>query len=237
MSNTNAQNSAVPKVHSHNDYHQDIPFWKAYIAGAESIEADIYLLDSTLFVTHHKSEIVPNRTLDVLYLDPLNTILALGFKFRPITLLIDIKSEPYSTLKALDILLEKYPNIVNHPVLKIVVSGSRPTPCDFKNYPNYIYFDYQSRNQLPHCGALEKIGMISFNFRIFSKWDGIGALKKEDRKIIQTVVKEAHIMKKPIRFWATPDTEQAWKILAALGVDYINTDLPMQCVRIFENQQ
>lgn len=31
-------------------------------------------------------------------------------------------------------------------------------------------------------------------------------------------------LNKPIRFWATPDTQLSWKALMEMGVDYINTD-------------
>lgn len=236
LTNAHAQQLSIPKVHSHNDYHQGIPFWTAYIAGAASIEADIFLLDSTLFVTHHKREIIRNRTLKTLYLDPLNTILELGFESRPLVLLIDVKSEPYATLDALVTLLKDYPELINHPQLEIIISGSRPKPCEFKNYPPFLLFDYQSREPLPSCGALEKIGMISFSFRTFSRWDGNGPLPDEDRTKLNARIQEAHRMKKSIRFWATPDTVTAWEVLASLGVDYINTDAPMQCVRFFENR-
>ncbi len=36
-----AQNTT--KIHSHNDYNQNIPFWNAYASGANSLEADIFL--------------------------------------------------------------------------------------------------------------------------------------------------------------------------------------------------
>lgn len=35
-----AQN--LPYVHSHNDYSQDVPFWNAFSAGANSIEVDVF---------------------------------------------------------------------------------------------------------------------------------------------------------------------------------------------------
>ena len=231
-----AQDPNIPKVHSHNDYNQEIPFWNAYIAGASSIESDIFLQDSTLYVTHHKSEIIPDRTLNALYLDPIATIIKLGFKFRPITLLIDIKSEPYATLKALETLLNEYPNIISHPGITFIISGSRPRPCDYRNHPSYMLFDHQSKGPFPDCLESEKIGMISFNFRSFSRWDGMDTLSRQDKDTIKRQVELAHHLGKPIRFWATPDTEKAWKVLASLGIDFINTDLPMQCVQFYNNR-
>ncbi|MEJ7912232.1 MAG: alkaline phosphatase, partial [Chitinophagaceae bacterium] len=37
-------------------------------------------------------------------------------------------------------------------------------------------------------------------------------------------VSRAHALKKPIRFWAAPDSPNAWYTLMGLDVDYINTD-------------
>ena len=45
------------KVHSHNDYEQELPFWYAYSNGAASIEADVFLKNGTLYVTHAENEI------------------------------------------------------------------------------------------------------------------------------------------------------------------------------------
>ena len=45
-----AQNSY--KIHSHNDYAQELPFWYAYSSGASSIEADIFLRNNELYVAH-----------------------------------------------------------------------------------------------------------------------------------------------------------------------------------------
>ena len=57
------------------------------------------------------------------------------------------------------------------------------------------------------------------------------------------MVEKAHDFRKPFRFWATPDSKTAWKSMVNLGVDYVNTDQPFECVtyvnslskRVFEN--
>jgi len=38
------------------------------------------------------------------------------------------------------------------------------------------------------------------------------------------VVEVSHQMKKPFRFWATPDTKEAWRMLMDIQTDFINTD-------------
>jgi alkaline phosphatase len=49
-------------VHSHNDYEQKVPFWYALGAGAKSIEADVYLVDNNLYVSHEQQEYSKERT-------------------------------------------------------------------------------------------------------------------------------------------------------------------------------
>ena len=53
----------MPLIHSHNDYAQERPFWGAYEAGADSIEADVYLVDGDLLVAHTRKELKKENTL------------------------------------------------------------------------------------------------------------------------------------------------------------------------------
>ena len=87
------------------------------------------------------------------------------------------------------------------------------------------------KKNINRADVLDKIHLISFNFRLISRWNGRNSLAKEDLNRIKLMIEKAHQMGKPIRFWATPDTPLAWSLLAKLGVDYINTDNPGDCVR------
>lgn len=59
------------RIHSHNDYAQKRPFWGAYEAGADSIEADVFLVDGELLVAHSRKDLKKENTLRRLYLEPL----------------------------------------------------------------------------------------------------------------------------------------------------------------------
>jgi len=50
-------------IHSHNDYAQKRPFWGAYEAGADSIEADVFLVDGELLVAHSRKGLKKENTL------------------------------------------------------------------------------------------------------------------------------------------------------------------------------
>ena len=215
------------KIHSHNDYLQNMPFWDAYAHGAQSIEVDVYLKNDTLFATHDEKDIIKNHTIESLYFNPLDKVLELQLeKIQEFQLLIDIKSEPYSTLSKIVSVLGKYPSITDSPGITMVISGNRPKPEEYKNYPPYIMFDYQSLDDIPQDDTWEKVALISLPFYKFSRWNGKGRLTAEDLQKVKATIDKAHSFQKPFRFWATPDSKTAWKAFHDLGVDYINTDMP-----------
>ncbi|WP_308993918.1 hypothetical protein QLS71_014105 [Mariniflexile litorale] len=222
------------KIHSHNDYEQLIPFWKAYNCGLSSIEVDVFLKDNTLYATHTENIIKPNNTFESLYLKPLSKVYSthLGNEHN-LQLLIDLKSEAYSTLEAIESVLKKYPKLTNNPKLTFVISGYRPLVKDYKNYPNYILFDYQSLDPIP-TESFNKIALISLSFGKFSSWDGIENVSKSDLNNIKALVNQAHTLNKPFRFWGAPDTKLAWKTFNTMGVDFINTDHPLECSTYFK---
>ncbi|WP_209329126.1 alkaline phosphatase [Lunatimonas salinarum] len=220
------------KIHSHNDYIRNAPFWEAYANGLESIEADVILMDGELYVAHEKESISKERTLRSLYLEPIRQAYALHIQQRkPFQLLIDIKTEAYSTLKIIQEQLEEYPEIFGingqKAMATAVISGNRPKPQDYQKYPDHILFDYQSITETANL-PLEKIALFSLSFRGFSDWNGKGRLIDEHEENLLKAIAVAHSFGKPFRFWATPDSKTAWKALKELGVDYINTDMPFQ---------
>ena len=224
------------KIHSHNDYKQELPFWEAYNCGLNSIEADVYLKNGMLYVTHSKNEIDVNSTLENMYLIPLQKTVASHLKGAcELQILIDIKSEAYSTLKAIGNVLIKYPSLINGSKLVFVVSGNRPAPKDYGNYPDYIQFDYQSLDPIPES-TWNKVALISLSFNLFSSWNGIGEFPESDLKKVKLVLVKAHSYHKPFRFWGTPDTHLAWQAFYDLGVDFINTDHPSECSQYFKKQ-
>ncbi|KAK8184679.1 hypothetical protein BC567DRAFT_191495 [Phyllosticta citribraziliensis] len=77
---TDLTRAIIPKAcHSHNDYWQDVPFWKALSYGSISIEGDVWYINGTLYVTsqlgHDTSALTPQRTLYSLYIEPILHVL------------------------------------------------------------------------------------------------------------------------------------------------------------------
>ncbi|MFK5973384.1 MAG: alkaline phosphatase [Flavobacteriaceae bacterium] len=215
------------KIHSHNDYLQNVPFWNAYANGLNSIEVDIFLKNDTLFATHSEFDIKKGHTIENLYLRPIQQAIALQFgELKELQLLVDIKSDAHATLKKLIAVLERYPEIIRNNNIAIVISGNRPPVDTYLNYPDYIQFDYQSLNKINNKKVWDKIALISLNFSAFSPWNGKGRLTADDHEKVKAIIDKAHSYDKPFRFWATPDSKTAWRAFTDMGVDFINTDMP-----------
>ena len=80
-----SEHSNKLRIHSHNDYEQDIPFWTAYKNGLNSIEIDLFLKNDSLYVTHSESEIIAERTIEQLYLNPLSKVASSQFGIKKTT--------------------------------------------------------------------------------------------------------------------------------------------------------
>lgn len=231
--------------HSHNDYHQLKPLLNAYNAGMGSIEADIFIRHGQLFVAHDTVAIQLEATLKNLYLEPLSIFYSKSGN-RPysdasmnLQLVIDIKEDYQHVLPRLISELETYNDVFdskkNKNAIRILISGDVPLPAQFKNYPDYIFFD--GRPNIKYTKAqLKRIAMISMDLKKGSTWKGIGNPSEADMAKLKAVITSAHRQHKPFRFWATPDSPNTWMVLESLGVDWINTDQPESLREFYLNK-
>ena len=223
-----AQQYSSANIHSHNDYAGKLPFYEAYSNEAGVIEADVFLVNNELPVAHTSKEITTYNTLRSLYLDPLsNKLKYLAGKAysdnKPLILMIDVKSEADATLKVIAQQLKMYPELISNKNLKVVISGNRPSPANWKEYPEYIYFDGRlNENYSPE--QLSRVEMISEDLKEITVWNGKGVLTQADSEKVQAVIKKVHDQNKKIRFWGTQDNVNTWMTLMNLSVDYIATD-------------
>lgn len=225
------------QIFAHNDYAKTRPFVDAYEQRADFIEADVWLQDGKLVVSHEK----PTRqlpTLDSLYLQPIARLFQ-QYKDRPssdrdytFSLVIDIKENPAEVIPKLLAMLQAnlvcFNRMANAKAVQVIISGSRPRIDTFLDYP-LLQFDGRP-SEVYDQETLQRVAMISDNFQSYSRWDGLGDLSSEDRDKLKRVVKRAHSDNKPFRFWAAPDTPNSWKQLRKLGVDIINTDKVSEAV-------
>ncbi len=217
------------QIHAHNDYQQPIPFLNAYSLRVGSIEADVFFKNNILFVAHEPQEIAPDRTLEALYLKPLqaqirkNKGTAYPDKKAELQLLIDLKTAGATTLPALVKLLGSYPEIINNPTIKIIISGEKPVPTSWADFPAFIHFD-GTPGQHYNSAQSQRVGLISASFRKYTAWNGKGKIVAAELIKIQRLIDSVHHLNQKLRFWATPDNVNTWKTLMQLGVDYIGTD-------------
>src|SRR4030095_11776928 len=68
---TAAEPTPLLNAHAHNDYEHTRPLLDALDRGFCSIEGDVWLIGGQLLVAHDRGKTKPGRTLQALYLDPL----------------------------------------------------------------------------------------------------------------------------------------------------------------------
>ena len=201
----------------------------AYNTGFGSIEADIYLMDSVLYVAHDRRELLHKIKLEAEYLIPVMKCLEKN-NGRPyedqgkkLQMLIDIKTDSIGTLNALIILLKKYPALIQSKSVSWVITGNRPDESLFTSFPDFILFDGEL-NKNYSKEALSKISLMSDDLKYYSLWNGKNNLPQKDFSILKSAVNKSHLLGKPVRFWDAPDEPNAWHWFMLLQVDFINTD-------------
>ncbi|HBC79766.1 MAG TPA: alkaline phosphatase [Bacteroidales bacterium] len=220
-------------AHSHNDYENTPPFSLAYENHFGSIEADIWAVNGELFVSHNEKDIIPSRTLDSLYIRPIVRIFrqngGRAWTDNPGTfqLLIDLKTPVEPTLSLLIQKLIQYPEVfnpqINKNAIRIVITGNRPMPAEFINYPAFVFFDGNVALKY-NKKQLKRIALYSENFRNFSSWNGEGEINEKENIRLKSVIDSVHSMKKKIRYWNAPDDNNSWNIFMSMKIDFINTD-------------
>ncbi|MDA6070452.1 alkaline phosphatase [Flavobacterium sp. AC] len=234
-----AQEYSSSNIHSHNDYASKLPFYEAYSNEAGVIEADVFLVNNELFVAHTSKEINPQNTLKTQYLDPLTIKLkSLGGKAyqgnKPLILMIDIKTEGDATLRLIAQQLKTYPDIISNKNIKVVISGNRPSLANWKDYPEFIYFDGRL-NENYSAEQLSRVEMISEDLKEITIWNGKGVMTQTDAEKVQSIIKKVHDQNKKVRFWATQDNVNTWMTLMNLKVDFIGTDNVAELTHFINN--
>lgn len=229
-------------IHSHNDYAQRVPFYQAYAQQVSSIEADVFLHDGQLLVGHDVEDLRADMTFEALYVEPIVTLFARngGRAFRDsdqtLQLMVELKSETDPTLRAVAALLGRWPEVfdpeVNPAAVRVAVTGRVPAPEAFDRYPRFLGFDGAwDADYTPE--QLERIALISTNFRDFSQWNGTGTIIPAEKERLEQVIDRAHEQGKPVRFWNAPEGTTVYYTFYDMGIDYINTDNPEVCAAFF----
>ncbi|GAB4099843.1 phosphatidylinositol-specific phospholipase C/glycerophosphodiester phosphodiesterase family protein [Sinomonas halotolerans] len=232
----------LEQAHAHNDYEHARPLFDALGHGFTSVEADVWLVDGELLVAHDREDVKPGRTLESLYLEPLEDLVHHnGHSVYPgwdgtFQLLIDIKSDAETTYAAVEEALADHPSILTRythgesipgPV-QAVVSGNRPLATMAAAERRFGFYDGRATD-LAAGPAPELMPLVSNNWTKLFTWQGVGPMPAAERERLHAYVDLAHSKGYAVRFWATNDVpgparDALWTELLDAGVDHINTD-------------
>jgi hypothetical protein len=227
---------ALPGAHAHNDYEHDRPLLDALSYGFTSVEADVYLVDGQLLVAHDREDLKPDRTLASLYLDPLKRLSNGKRSIFPtgetLTLLIDFKTEAeptYATLRAMlgsyrDMLTSFEGDSIKTNAVTIIISGNRPREILASEISRLAAYDGRLADLGKKNLPVGFMPLVSDNWNNHFTWKGVGEFPADQRAKLRSILQQTHAEHRKLRFWATPDSEAAWRILHEAGVDLINTD-------------
>jgi len=230
------------RTHAHNDYEHTRPLLDALDQGFCSVEADIYLVDGELLVGHDRKDLVPGKTLEKLYLDPLMERVKAHHghvyeKKAPVILLVDIKTDGEAVYAELRKRLPKYRKMLTEykesdsatPVkaraITVILSGDRPIETLKKEKQRFAFIDGRLTDLGEATLDTNLIPLVSDDYFATFKWPGYGGDMPADQAMkLKAMVEKAHTAGAKIRFWATPDTPSMWKTMYDAGVDLLNTD-------------
>jgi hypothetical protein len=226
----------LPQAHAHNDYEHARPLLDALDQGFCSVEADVHLRDGVLLVAHDADQVQSGRTLENLYLAPLRERAEANggriYRGGPsLILLIDIKTQAEPTYAALREVLSGYKGMltrfeagtIHTNAVTVILSGNRPRKTLEEEKSRLASYD----GRLSDLGQNHPVAfmpLVSDNWGLHFRWAGNGRFPDAEREKLNRIVARARAENRKLRFWATPDTAEAWRVLRTAGVDLINTD-------------
>ncbi|UYM04699.1 glycerophosphodiester phosphodiesterase family protein [Solicola gregarius] len=231
----------LTQAHAHNDYEHERPLSDALAEGFTSVEAGVWLVDGELLVAHERADLDPKRTLEALYLDPLEQrvrdndgAVYPGWE-DSMQLLVDLKSDGPKTYRLLhrqlrehrDLLTQFAPRVRDGAV-EVVVSGNRP--LDLMREQRRRWAGYDGRlGDLGSDLSPSLMPLVSDNWANHFSWTGEGPMPPAEQAKLRSLVRRAHSAGYRLRFWGTPDARGSarttmWSVLSDSGVDHLNTD-------------
>ena len=231
-------------AHAHNDYVHDRPLLDALEHAYRSIEVDVFPGDADLLVAHDPEDVVPERRITNLYLDPLQDWIAARdgtWNDHPdahdsLLLLVDCKRDGRRCLDILESLLRDRPELVTPargdegptgPV-RIALSGNRPVDRILGDEARDGRNRFATLDGRPddlgqgHPQAL--IPLVSAPWRWLTDWLGVGRVPPTVRADLRDHVRRCHDEGRLVRLWGTPPTRAVWEFQIEEGVDLVNVD-------------
>lgn len=220
-----------PNAHAHNDYEHTYPLWEALHHGFSSVEADVWLINQTLYVKHSRPlNLAKTPSLENLYLKPLFELIQKQERVypqssEPFFLMIDIKARDTLSYQALQRVLIPYKSMLigKEAPVKIFLSGARPIALAKADTNRWVGIDGRPED-LGKGYSPDFMPVISQRFSKIIKWKGKSEISSENFQTLKTLADSCHAEGKKLRLWAIPETTLCWETLLKAGVDLINAD-------------
>lgn len=222
---------------SHNDYERPHPLFDALSLQFNCVEADLWLIDGELYVSHDSVAPNPDITFEKLYLLPLveritnNNGKVYPGSDRPFYLMVDCKTDGEAMYPVLKKKLEPYESLFCHEkdgklqesAVLFYLSGRSPRKAITAESNRFIFLD----------GRIDDLGkgipavlmpVISDNYSKYIDWKGQGEIPAEMLEKMRGYIRQTHAEGKLFRWWGAPDTPQFKKFFIREKVDLIGGD-------------
>jgi hypothetical protein len=225
--------------HSHNDYWRPHPLTDALQRGFKSVEADVFLANGALLVGHSREELQPGKTLESLYLKPLQQLLDREKKLyqtkSALYLYIDFKTDGPATYSQLIPVLQKYESMLVKPGgksntgwVKVILTGNYPRDLVTADKKRLVYLDGKVADLQQGLDA-RLFPVVSGNWSSFFKWQGQGSIPAAEARLLETWNKQALKNGQQIRFWNMPEKNEShiknlWRTLLTYKSMLVGTD-------------
>lgn len=221
-------------AHSHNDYEQRSPLFDAVRAGFRSVEADVWLREREVVVSHESS--LSRGSLEDLYLVPLqervDRLGSVNGDGRPFYLWIDLKESRPELTDALHALLARYPMltvftdeaVVQGPVIAIL-TGDEEAKTRYTNGHRVRLACRDSNEFGPEDAAADR----RWTWYALPWHDVVEGDERGSRLVVaygrlRAIVAKAHQLGRRLRLYDVPERREAWSAALGAGVDLISTD-------------
>jgi hypothetical protein len=228
--------------HSHNDYWRPRPLTDALQRGFKSVEADVFLANGALLVGHSREELQSDKTLESLYLKPLQELARREKKlYRAKSaryLYIDFKTDGPATYAQLVPLLKKYESLLVMPggkrkrgMVKVILTGNYPADLVQADKRRLVFLDGKVPDLVQGLDA-NLYPVVSGNWTSYFKWQGQGPMPAEEARMLETWNQQALKNGQQIRFWNVSEKNEQqvkaiWRVLLSyksmlVGADHLD---------------
>ncbi|WNG56939.1 hypothetical protein F0U59_20870 [Archangium gephyra] len=224
------------RAHAHNDYEHERPLLDALEHRFYSVEADLYLNDGKLTVSHLNLPWDARRSLEQLYLEPLQARVdergSVHGDGVPFTLWLDLKQGGRELVDSLHAVLEKYPMLTRidgdevHPgPVTVVLTGDAGGKQDFvSRYPQRRAVRDSNDYSPEDPPADSAWGYYALNWGDYLDSSGTGQLDAAQSARLACIVENAHARGRKVRFFGAPNHPDAWRVALEHGVDFLGAD-------------